>query len=375
MLEGMTVAYQGTPMLQDVAAQFLPPGRDAAIREFGNGNINKTYLVTPVDGDAPFLLQRLNTHVFPRPDLVMANIQAVTRHLARRDLPSDAASDRRWDVPQVRPTHAGADHWRAPDGGYWRAWTFIPRSRAIDAVRDPAIAREVGFALGTFHGMLSDLPAAELADTLPGFHVAPGYLARYDAVAAIAGAPTSEEERWCAGFIAAHRAWVPVLEDALAAGELRARPIHGDPKVNNILFDDARDLAIAMVDWDTIKPGLVQYDVGDCLRSSCNPDGEEAADWRAVRFDLGLAGAVLEGYLAVARGFFEPADFDYVPASARLLAFELGLRFFTDHLEGDVYFKVPEHGQNLARALVQFRLAQSVDAQLGELTALVDALR
>lgn len=375
MLEEMTVAYQVTPMLHDVAAQFLPPGQDAAIREFGNGNINKTYLVTPASGDAPFLLQRLNTHVFPRPDLVMANIQAVTRHLARRDLPPDEAEARRWDVPQVRPTHAGADHWCAPDGSFWRAWRFIPRSRAIDAVDDPAIAREVGFALGTFHGMLSDLPAAELADTLPGFHVTPGYLARYDAVAAIAGAPTTAEEAWCAAFVAAHRAWAPALEDAHAAGILRQRPIHGDPKVNNVLFDLDADRAIAMVDWDTIKPGLVQYDVGDCLRSSCNPAGEEAADWRAVRFDLGLAGAVLEGYLAVARGFFDRADFDYVAASARLLAFELGLRFYTDHLEGDVYFKVPERGQNLARALVQLRLAQSIDEQFDELRRMVDALR
>ena len=372
----MTVVAQELDPLHDVAPRFLPPGRRAAIREFGNGNINKTYLVTPEDAGAePFLLQRLNTRVFQRPDLVMRNIAVVARHLENRTMSDDLASGRRWDVPQVLRTHDGQDHWQAEDGSYWRAWRFIPRSRSIDLVREPAEAREVGYALGTFHALLADLPADDLADTLPGFHVAPSYLARYDAVAPEAGFEPSPEEAWCLRFVAAHRGWVPVLEDALERGVLRLRPIHGDPKVNNLLFDDMTGQAIAVVDWDTIKPGLVQYDIGDCLRSSCNPAGEETEDWHAVRFDPALGQAVLEGYLAVARGFFDDADFDFVPEAARLIAFELGLRFFTDHLEGDVYFKVARRGQNLARALVQFRLAQSIDEGMDDLRRVVDALR
>lgn len=355
--------------LHDVASRFFPTDQSAVIREYGNGNINKTYLVTPDDGRGePVLLQRLNTRVFPRPELVMGNIRAVSRHLARQVDPGH-----RWEVPHVLLTHEGADHWQAGDGSFWRALRFIQRSRSVDLVRDPALAREVGRALGTFHALVGDLPADELADTLPGFHVAPGYLASYDRVA---GTPThSSEEVWCAEFIARHRDWVPVLEDAREQGLLRLRPIHGDPKVNNILFDDETGRAIAMIDWDTVKPGLVQYDIGDCLRSSCNPDGEETADWQNVRFDLQLGRAVLEGYLAVARTFFDDADFDFIPEAARLIAFELGLRFFTDHLAGDVYFSVSHRGHNLARALVQFRLAQSIDECFDELRRTVQSLR
>lgn len=369
----MTVESQRSSELLEVAAHFLTaPGR-ASVQAFGNGNINKTYLVTPEDGAEPFLLQRLNTAVFTQPDLVMRNIHAISRHLERRL--KEQPLGRRWEVPHVRPTRDGADHWLAADGSFWRALGFIGRSRTVDTVQDPEIAREAGYALGTFHSLLSDLPVEELADTLPGFHVTPRYLGHYDAVVASHHHPLSADEEWCARFIQEHRDWVPVLEAACTQGILRLRPIHGDPKINNILFDEGTGKAVAMIDLDTIKPGLVQYDIGDCLRSSCNRDGEETERWQDVRFDPVLGQAVLEGYLSVARDFFTPGDFDYVPESARLIAFELGLRFFTDHLAGDVYFSVARRGQNLARALVQLRLAQSVDERFDDLKAIVQALR
>jgi hypothetical protein len=345
----------------------------AAIREYGNGNINKTYLVTPQGKAEPFLLQRLNTRVFQQPDLVMQNLRAVMRHLDKRAGYAEPKTGRRWEIPYVLATSQGADHWLANDGSYWRAQRFIGRSQTVEVIKDPHQAREVGYALGTFHSLLSDLPPEELSDTLPGFHIAPDYLAQYDRVSR--SGHVSAEEHWCAQFVEENRDWVPVLERARAQGILRTRPIHGDPKVNNILFDNVSGQAIGMVDLDTIKPGLAQYDIGDCLRSSCNPDGEETTNWQAVRFDPVLGEAVLEGYLKVARGFFDAADFDFIPESVRLIAFELGLRFFTDHLEGDCYFKVSRRGQNLARALVQFRLAQSIHEQFDDLKDIVQALR
>lgn len=371
----MTVTSPDTDQLQEVACQFHPGSRTATICEFGNGNINKTYLVTPDSRGEPFLLQRLNTRVFKQPGLVMRNIGSVMRHLESRSGNGASASVRRWEIPHVLLTADGSDHCLADDGSFWRAQRFISGSKTVDTIQDPDLAREVGYALGMFHSLLSDLPPHELEDTLPGFHIAPEYLAHYDRVDLPSNADLSAEEDWCVRFIADHRDWVPVLEQARDKGILRLRPIHGDPKVNNILLDAATGQAIGVVDLDTIKPGLVQYDIGDCLRSSCNPAGEETADWQDVRFDPVLGKAVLEGYLEVARGFFDDADFDFVPESVRLIAFELGLRFFTDHLEGDTYFKVSRRGQNLARALVQFRLAQSIDERFDDLRAIVDALR
>lgn len=369
----MTVRSSENAPLQEIVAHFLPSARNAAIREFGNGNINKTYLVTPKGGQGePFLLQRLNTRVFHKPDLVMRNIRSISLHLEKRNLD---ATGRRWEVPHVMLTDEGSDHWQESDGSYWRALKFIGKSQTIDNVRDPDKAWEVGYALGTFHSLLSDLPIQELEDTLPGFHITPQYLAHFDKVAAEFGTTLSGEEAWCVRFIQEHRDWVPILETALEQGLLRLRPIHGDPKVNNILFDEVTGKAIAMVDLDTIKPGLIQYDIGDCLRSSCNPEGEETTQWQDVHFDPVLGKAVLEGYLTVARDFFEEADFDFLPESVRLIAFELGLRFFTDHIEGDVYFKVARRGQNLARALVQFKLAESIHEHLDELRSIVQSLR
>ena len=151
--------------------------------------------------------------------------------------------------------------------------------------------------------------------------------------------------------------------------------MHGDPKVNNVLLDTATGKAVALVDLDTVKPGLVHYDIGDCLRSGCNPWGEETEQWEAVRFDPDLGRALLQGYLAGAGGFLTDHDYHYLFAAIRLIAFELGLRFFTDYLAGNVYFKArrPEH--NLARALVQFKLTESIEAQEAAIRAFIRDLR
>ncbi len=168
---------------------------------------------------------------------------------------------------------------------------------------------------------------------------------------------------YCLQFVSERNAWAHVLENARAQGRLRLRPIHGDPKVNNIMIDTATGQAISIVDLDTVKPGLVHYDIGDCLRSGCNPLGEETEQWEKVHFAPDLCKAILQGYFSMAREFLTENDFSYIYDSIRLIAFELGFRFFIDYLEGNVYFKVrhPEH--NLARALVQFKLTESIESQ------------
>jgi Ser/Thr protein kinase RdoA (MazF antagonist) len=175
--------------------------------------------------------------------------------------------------------------------------------------------------------------------------------------------PKSAEVVHCLKFVAERRSWATVLEDAKERGELPLRTIHGDPKINNVLIDTTTQQAISLIDLDTIKPGLIHYDIGDCLRSGCNPAGEETVDWEAVHFESELGQAMLQGYLDSAQDFLTDHDYKYIYDSLRLLAFELGLRFFTDYLNGSVYFKTkyPEH--NLLRALVQFRLAESIESQ------------
>jgi Ser/Thr protein kinase RdoA (MazF antagonist) len=347
-----------------VAEQFKPQGRVIYIREFGNGNINNTFLVTlDTKGEKHFILQRINTQVFRQPELVMLNMRISSEHIRRRLQLAPLGAGRRWEVPSVLSAHDGRDHWFDYDGSFWRAISFIDGSQSFDTIKDIEHASEVGYALGIFHTLLSDLPPDRLSDTLEGFHIIPRYLRHYEEVLAKYNAGKSPEVNYCLQFVSERNAWAHVLENARAQGRLRLRPIHGDPKVNNIMIDTATGQAISIVDMDTVKPGLVHYDIGDCLRSGCNPMGEETEQWEKVHFAPDLCKAILQGYFSMAREFLTENDFSYIYDSIRLIAFELGLRFFTDYLEGNVYFKVrhPEH--NLARALVQFKLTESIESQ------------
>ncbi len=153
------------------------------------------------------------------------------------------------------------------------------------------------------------------------------------------------------------------------------RIIHGDPKINNVMLDNQTGRAVSMIDLDTVKPGLLHYDIGDCLRSCCNILGEEADDFDAVRFDLGRFEAVLSGYTAAAHENLSAQDFDFLFDAIRLIPFELGLRFYTDYLEGNLYFKISHPMQNLDRAMVQFRLVESIEQQEAKIKAFIEICR
>jgi Ser/Thr protein kinase RdoA (MazF antagonist) len=364
-----------------LAAQFLSRGNILDVQAYGSGNVNDTFLVTVgrAQPDLPreaaeksqFILQRLNTEVFRHPDLVMGNLTTVTGHVHQRLERQPLAPGRRFELPRVLLTPDGHDHVHDAAGDYWRALSFIDRAETFDIIKDGNHAREVGYALGLFHHLLADIPASQLADTLPGFHVTPGYLRHYDEVLAARNAPPSPEVAYCLKFVEERRVLAPVLENAKQQGKLIERVIHGDPKVNNVMLDITSGEAVSLVDLDTVKPGLVHYDIGDCLRSCCNPLGEETEAWEEVRFEPDLARAILAGYLPWARNFLTTGDYAYLYDGIRILAFELGLRFFTDYLAGNVYFKARQPEHNLALALVQFKLTASIEAQEGAIQAII----
>ena len=347
-----------------VVKQFKPQGEVIDIREFGNGNINKTFLVTlDSEGEKHFILQCINTRVFSQPELVIQNMRICTEYMSQHLQRVPIGAGRRWEVPSVLLTQDSRDFYLDLDGSFWRAISFIEGSQSFDTIKDTDFAREVGYALGIFHTLLSNLPPDRLSDTLKGFHITPHYLRHYEEVLAKYNSGKSPEKNYCLQFISRRTSWAHFLEDARVQGRLRIRPIHGDPKVNNIMIDKATGKAISIVDLDTVKPGLIHYDIGDCLRSGCNTLGEETGQWEKVHFDPDLCKAILQGYLSIAKEFLTENDFFYIYDSIRLIAFELGLRFFTDYLKGNVYFKVrhPEH--NLDRALVQFKLTESIELQ------------
>lgn len=374
MAQNIQIDKFARSQIMTIAQQFSPQKQITDIKPFGSGNINDTFLVSLQEAaEQSFILQRINTKVFHEPKLVMQNMRVYTNHVS--DRLQNHSLERRWDIPKILPTHQGLDYWQTESREFWRSLSFIAGSQSFDVMENMEQAREVGYALGTFHHLTSDLAPERLADTLEGFHITPRYLRQYQEVLAKEYFKRSPEVDYCLKFVSDRKGLAHILEDAKAAGKLPLRTMHGDPKVNNILFDRHTQLAVSIVDLDTVKSGLVHYDIGDCLRSGCNPAGEETEQWQDVQFDVGLCQGILQGYLSTARSFLTEYDYAYIYDAVRVITFELGLRFFTDYLAGNIYFhvKYPEH--NLLRSLVQFRLVESIESQQTIINKIIKDIR
>ncbi len=361
-----------------IAPQFDVAGRLVRVLSSGGGNVNDTYIAIfrTTFSEERFVLQRLNRRVFASPEKVIHNMKVVTEHVHRRLEEEQHLSDRIWQLPRVIPTKSGQDFIQDSSGDYWRAISLIASATAYEQIQNLEHAHEAGFVLGQFQRLISDIPIDSLSDTLPGYHITPMYLTQTDKVLETETARerlhSSVDAEQCARFIAKRRDWASVLEDALSGGKLCIRPIHGDPKVANIMIDDETGKGTCIIDLDTVKPGLVHYDFGDCLRSCCNPAGEETQDLSSVIFDTDLCEAIVRGYMTYAKSFLSEADLFYQYDSIRLITFELGVRFFTDYLAGNVYFKVKNEEQNLNRALVQFKLCESIETRESAIRRILD---
>lgn len=360
------------------ASHFNAPGQVVAVLNIDSGNVNETYRVIKrtTYSENQFILQRISQAVFPRPDLVMSNVKAITDYAHGKLEAQSGNSERIWQLPRVIQTRDGSDYHLDADGNYWRALSMIASATSHEKVLNPEHAHEAGYVLGHFQSIIADFPADQLEDTLPGFHITPQYLKQFDKVIekdeAQQRLAASSEARRIAEFVEDRRIFASKLEDAVERGELHHRPIHGDPKISNIMIDDITGRGTAIVDLDTVKPGLIQYDFGDCVRSVCNPAGEEARDLNEVFVDTDLFQALVRGYLKQADKFLTDADRKYLYHSIRLIAFELGLRFFMDYLAGDVYFKTSYGSQNLNRARVQMKLCESIEVRESILRRVLD---
>lgn len=338
-----------------VAQQFTSVITD--ITPLGNGLINDTFLVTTPD--AAFVLQRINAQVFPAPKQIMSNLHQLNQHIKQK-----LSTAVKLQIPTLLTTTTGQDFFSDEKGDIWRALVFIANSESMESLSSLETAAQVGFALGHFHYLVSDLNPECLHDTLPSFHIAPDYLQQYQQV--LTHTTTLPENTYCADFIAQYQHITADLETAKHQGLLKLRVIHGDPKLNNFLFDKHSQKIISLIDLDTVKPALVHYDIGDCLRSCCHNVADE--------FDLAVCEALLKSYLHEVRTFFTADDYAYLYPAIRLLPFELGLRFYTDYLQGNRYFKVTDDQQNLHRAIAQFNLCASVIKQEADIKQLITRL-
>lgn len=343
---------------------FLPQQDICSLEPFGTGNVNDTFLVTLHQG-RQLVLQRVNPVVFPDPQLVQHNMRLVTTHLDRQVRNSPDLKDR--FIPLVLYQGKNGDAYRDEDGGVWRLMNLVP-GKTCETIHTPSRAEELGRCLGIFHRLLSTLDCSELADTLPGFHHTPACLEQYDRVEANPAENSDPEIAFCHRFIAARRALATTLAEAPA---LSRGVIHGDPKVANFIFADNSDRVVGLIDLDTVREGLLLHDIGDALRSCCNPRGESPDAPEHIRFAPDLFAAWIKGYCREAGLLLTIADKAHIVQAIRVIAFELGLRFVTDHLAGNRYFKIRLPGHNLIRARAQFHLVQSIDDQFEHLQSIV----
>lgn len=349
-------------ILLKAAGQFSPGQSIQAIVPLGNGLINDTFAVTTDSGS--FVLQRINASVFPQPQWVIHNLVQLGRHI--RQKPRDFVKLR---IPELLATQVGDSFYRDENRQVWRALQMIQPAESREQIRTDTEAAQVGFALAHFHRLCSDLSAELLRDTLPGFHIAPAYFQRYQQLLAEPLA-VDKDAGFYEGqaFIQAHQNQINILEAAKQRGELQCRVIHGDPKLNNFLFQPGLDRIISLIDLDTVKSGLVHYDIGDCIRSCCRRKPDNS-------FNLAHCKIILQHYLREAGHFFSASDYDYLYAAIWLIPFELGLRFFSDYLSGNQYFKVCEPKQNLTRALAQFAFCESIRSQQQTLANYIQTLK
>ncbi len=346
----------------NVLAAFFKDPTTCTVVPLGAGNINDTYLVSSTSKS--FVLQRVNSEVFPKPIRVIENFQTITNHLTR----SRVVGSNYLQVAIPVLTLSKRLFYRDSNGDFWRGQSYLPH-KSCRVLAAPDQAHRVGRALATFHRLVGDLDVQGFLDPLPGFHNLPRYLEVYDQAMQSIKTAGSEELNSCMATVDRYRQKAEILENAKRAGILFLQPIHGDPKVDNFLFDDQGEV-LGLLDLDTVAMGLVHYDLGDCLRSCCNRAGEAAKGEIVPTFDMAFCRALLDGYFSGPEKMLSKEQRAYIFDAVLLICFELGVRFFTDHLRGNPYFKVQQDGDNLLRAANQFRLVDDIAKREKEIRAM-----
>lgn len=365
-------ASRGSRLAGDPAAAaraFDIRGKFAGATPYGSGHINDSYcaIFEQRGASTRYLLQRINHHIFKNPVALMENIERVTAHLAARvaDHP-----DRNRRALTLIPTRAGGVLHVDADGNYWRAYQFIGNATTYNSVQSPEQAFQAAKAFGEFQRMLADLPAPRLHDTIPDFHHTPKrFAALEEAIAAdVAGRATRASQE--IDFAQARKS----LTARLVEAGLPERVTHNDTKINNVLLDDATGEGTCVIDLDTVMPGLAAYDFGDMVRTATSPAPEDERDLNRVNMEFPLFEALARGYLSSAGGFLTSAEKESLAIAGKLITFEIGIRFLTDYLSGDTYFKVHREGHNLDRCRAQFKLLQSIEFQEEQMAELIRSI-
>ena len=358
--------------LMQISGQFSVSGDCLEVKPFGNGHINDTYAVTCASegGVRRYILQKLNSRVFPHPTALMNNFAAVTAYL--RPIIKKEGGDPDRECLKVIPTVQGAAYYVDGEGEVWRMTQLIENTDAYLVAESSAMFEDAGRAFGLFIKRLEGFDAASLIEVIPDFHNTVKRYENLEKAVAADKAGRASGVKDLIDFARARKDKTSVIVSALKEGRIPLRVTHNDTKLNNVLIDTATQKAICVIDLDTVMPGSLLYDFGDAIRVGCSTAEEDEKDLSKVNFDR-------ENFLAFTRGFMRGLgdnltvnEEKLLPTGAILMTFECGMRFLTDYLEGDVYFKTayPEH--NLVRCRTQFKLVEEMEKSLDFMQKTVD---
>jgi aminoglycoside phosphotransferase (APT) family kinase protein len=368
------MAYQ-EKQLQEISKQFQIYGEILHAETFKIGHINETYSATYDQGGmrVRYIHQKINKGVFKNPPAVMKNVMRVTTHI-RRKLESQNARDITRRSLVVIPTRDGRTHYRNSDGEFWRTFVFVEGVQTFEAVQSPEQAFQAGRAFGEFQSLLVDLPGERLHETIPNFHntrkrfTALQQALQHDHYNRVKDARREIE------FALKREPIVDIILDAMAKRKIPERITHNDTKFNNVMLDTLTGEAKCVVDLDTVMPGCALYDFGDMVRTATSPTLEDERDLSKVKMHMPTFKKLAQGYLSTAGSFLTHAEKAHLAFSGKLITFEIGIRFLTDFLSGDTYFRIHRPDHNLDRCRTQFKLVESIEHQEAAMQKFVDRL-
>lgn len=359
-------------IIEEVISQFDFPGEQIECIPFGSGHINDTYRLTFQDGEGirHFILQKMNRQIFTKPVELMENVSGVTEWLRKKIL--ENGGDPARETLNIVKNKEGHPYYVDSTGEYWRVYLYIEGASSFDLVENDEDFYESAVAFGHFQSLLADYPAEKLHETIENFHNTPvrfqNFKRALEADACGRAAGVREEIQ----FVLDREDLCHRLVDLQEKGELPLRVTHNDTKLNNIMIDDATHRAICVIDLDTVMPGLSVYDFGDSIRFGASTGAEDEPDLSKVSCDLHLYELYVKGFVEGCAGALTELELDMLPVGAIMMTFECGMRFLTDYLEGDHYFKIHREGHNLDRARTQFKLVKDMEEKLPQMKAIVE---
>lgn len=350
--------------IREAIANFNFTGRLKDRRPFGSGHINDTYLLTfeiGDMGDMSAILQRMNREIFTQPVELMENIVGVTSYLREKIIENGGDPER--ETLNIIPAKDGKAYYVDSKGEYWRSYKFITDAKCYDQVEKPEDFYESAVAFGNFQRLLADYPADTLHETIKGFH---DTRARFEvfkqAVAQdVCGRAASVDRE--IEFVLAHEETARVLGEFQEKGLVPLRVTHNDTKLNNIMIDNTTRKGICVIDLDTVMPGLAVNDFGDSIRFGASTGAEDEKDLSKVSCSMELFEIYVKGFLQGCAGSLTPTEVELLPMGAKVMTYECGMRFLTDYLQGDHYFKIHREEHNLDRARTQFKLVEDMEAK------------